>query len=328
MLGPLRARLRRLAGAPLCEVHVPIAPTPVFLLRVRLLAASLARYSGLDCRLVVTVSRDVEPYDLHAAEPWSRLSGVEWRWMSRSDYAELGMWGTAMKRFTYDFERPFVLMLDADTLCTGSLAELPALAADGIAGVMAWVTPMHDPPPFRDGRTRTAEQLWNDLHAHAGLPAPSLDHEHPGWRIMPGAPDDHRRAPAYFNLGMLAGSAAAMRTVGARVLPDLHVVDTFVDTRFRCQLGLTLSAAHCGVPLVPLPLRFNFPNSPWFWDDHPDDRDVRLLHYANTEEIDREQLRELADLEAITRRDDLTPPNTLFAERIGSLLSTLREGDR
>ena len=45
---------------------MPIAPTPVFFLRVRMLAASLRRFSGLDCKVIATVGRDVEPYDLRA----------------------------------------------------------------------------------------------------------------------------------------------------------------------------------------------------------------------------------------------------------------------
>jgi hypothetical protein len=308
-------------------VHVPIAPTPVFLLRIRLLAASLARFGGLDCRLVVTVSRDVAPYDLHAAEPWSREAGVEWRWMSAEQYAAHGMYGTAMMRFTYAFETPFVLLLDADTLCTGSLADVPRRVGDGIGGVMAWVTPLLEPPVPREGGPLAPERFWEDLFASAGLAAPPLDHEHPGWRVMNDVPA-HRYAPPYFNLGMLAGTAEAMGVLGRTVLADLEVVDRFVETRFRCQLALTLSGLRSGIPLVPLPLRFNFPNSPWFWDGHPDERDVRLLHYVQQEEIDREALSSLADLEALATLTELSPPNALMRDRVRDLLSDMRSDER
>ncbi|HST43303.1 MAG TPA: hypothetical protein VLK58_27505 [Conexibacter sp.] len=320
MIASLRERLRAGGRRPLpCEVHVPIAPTPVFFLRVRMLAASLRRWSEFDCSVVVTVSRDVEPYDLHAAEPWSRAAGVQWRWMSAEQYAEHGMYGTAMVRFTYDFTTPFVLMLDADVLCTGSLAELPQLAGQGVAGVTAWVTPMLEPPVFRDGRERSGPDLWRDLFAHTGLDDPPLEHEHPSWRIMGGSPEQHRWAPAYFNLGMLAGRAETMRTIGAVALEDMARVDAFVDTRFRCQLGLSISAGRTSTPLVSLPVRYNYPNSRWFWDAHTDDHDVRILHYATTDEVDREALASTADLAPLLARDDLSPPNELLRSRIAAL---------
>lgn len=323
-MSKLRVMLRRRGRPSLrCEVHVPISPTPVFILRVRMLAASLRRFSDLDCRVIVTVGREVEPYDLYAAEPWSREAGIEWRWMSEEAFAAYGIYGTAMMRFTYDFEAPFVLMLDADVLCAGSLAELPALTGEGIGGVMAWVTPMHEPPRMRDGRERTAARFWHDLFASAGLPAPALDHEHPSWRMMD-SPEDYRLAPAYFNLGMLAAKAETMRTVGRVVLDDLDVVDRFADTRFRCQLGLSISAARTGVALVPLPPRFNFPNSPFFWDAYPGEHEVRIVHYAITDEIDREKLVTLDDVEAVTTRMDLTAPNALLRDRLAALLGAMQ----
>jgi hypothetical protein len=294
---------------------------------VRLLAASLERFSGLRCRLVATVSRDVEPYDLAAAEPWSREADVEWRWASEALYAAHGMWGTAMVRFTYDFDAPFVLMLDADTLCTGPLDELPARVGRGIGGVMAWVTPLLEPPAFRSGVEPVEGRFWHDLFASAGLPEPALSEEHPAWRVMHKAPAHHRHAPPYFNLGMLAGSASAFAALGPTAMAELDVVDAFAHTRFRCQLALTLAAARTSTPLVPLPLRFNFPNSRWLWDGHPDERDVRLLHYAETDEIDRDELRTLADLGALARRDGLTPPNALLRDRVQKLLNR-RPGER
>jgi hypothetical protein len=308
-----------------CEVHVPIAPTPTFLLRIRLLAASLQRYSELDCRLVVTVSRDVEPYDLHAAEPWSRGAGVEWRWTTPELYGAYGMYGTAMVRFTYDFAAPFVLMLDADTLCVGSLGELPARVGDGIGGVMAWVTPLLESPTFRRGAEPAPGRFWSELFASAGLPEPTLSEEHPGWRVMHGSPEHHRHAPPYFNLGMLAGRAETFAALGPSVLSELDVVDAFADTRFRCQLALTLAAARSGIPLHPLPLRFNFPNSRWFWDGHPEQRDVRLLHYVEADEIDREALQSLDDLAALVRLQALSPPNALMRDRVQELLKRLSD---
>src|ERR1044072_9490324 len=99
------------------EIHVPISPTPGFLTRVRILAATLRRFGGAlaGAPVIVTVSRDVEPYDLAAALPWSAELGIEWRWVDAELWTEHGIYATALSRFTHDFDADLVVQLDADT---------------------------------------------------------------------------------------------------------------------------------------------------------------------------------------------------------------------
>jgi hypothetical protein len=300
------------------EIHVPISPTPGFFTRVRLLAATLRRYGGAlaGAPVVVTVSRDCEPYDIAAAQPWSRELGVQWRWADPVAFARHGMYATALSRMTYAFEAPFVLLLDADTIVTGPLDELIELGEhDAIGGVVA-----HLPPAvsFHDGRERRGQPLWDELHRRAGLVPPPLRCEH---TAPSGVAADERRCPAYFNLGALAASAATMTRLGATIFEELEAVNRFGDSWFRCQLALTLAIARTGCAWSDLPVRWNFPNDDDFWRAYGEDRDdVRVLHYLRGGALDRERDTGSPEgLAALLGRRDLSPVHALLRDRVAGV---------
>jgi hypothetical protein len=303
---------------PLCEIHVPIAPTPSFFARVQLLAASVRRFAGAlsDSPVIVTVSRDVEPYDLAGALAWSEPLGIEWRWVEREIWDRHGMFGTAFARMTYDFRSPYVLQIDADTLCTGPLDTLLPNVGSGLGGVIAMLPPTSDLRHL-DGRDRTARQFWADLFAHAGLASPRLECWHVGPGIAEWGPE-HCACPPYFNLGVLAASREATRTLGEVVFRELDLVRSFVDSRFSCQIAVPLALARSGLPWTELPLRWNFPNNRWIWDHYgAEAHDVRILHYWESDEFDRERdILGAAQLDSFLSRDALAAPNRLLQERL------------
>jgi hypothetical protein len=309
------------------EIHVPIAPTPGFFLRVQLLAASLRRSGGAfaDSPVVVTVSRDCEPYDLDSALPWSRRLGVTWRWMDAAAYDRYGMFGTALMRFTYDYDAPFVVMLDADTLVTGPLDDLFELQdADALGGVVADVSPAIADPPYADGLGRSGQLFWLDLFEHAGLPrAPSLC-EHLAWGLLDTDPG-RRFCPPYFNLGMLAAPSALIRRIGDVVLDEMARVEQYVDTIFRCQLAVSLALARTQTASLPLAVQWNFPNHQDLADRNPEDSaDVRILHYRRDEEVARSV--EFGSLDGVDRllgRRDLSPVNALLRDHVRALRDDL-----
>ena len=309
------------------EIHVPISPTPGFFMRVQMLAASVRRFGGAlaDSPVVVTVSRDCEPYDLEAALPWSRRLGVSWRWMEADAFERLGMYGTALMRFTYDFDAPFVLMLDADTLVTGPLDDLLELeAAEAFGGVIADVSPLFFKTPFIDGVGRGGQMFWIDLFETAGLAAPPSMYEHLAWGLLDSDPE-RRFCPAYFNLGMLAASAPIARRIGRVVLDDMARVDRYVDTNFRCQLAVALSLVRTDTPALALAAQWNFPNNQPLADRNPEDSaDVRILHYRRREEVGRDsELASLDGIDGFLRRRGLMPVNTLLQERIAAIREDL-----
>ncbi|HET8757335.1 MAG TPA: hypothetical protein VFM58_15055 [Solirubrobacteraceae bacterium] len=309
------------------EIHVPISPTAGFFMRVQMLAASLRRFGGAlaDSPVIVTVSRDCEPYDLAAALPWSERLGVSWRWMAADDFERHGIYGTALMRFTYDFQAPFVVMLDADTLVTGPLDDLLELEeAEAFGGVIADVSPMYFKTPFADGVGRGGQMFWLDLYELAGLPAPASTYEHLAWGLIDTDPE-RRFCPAYFNLGMLAAPAAIARRIGDVVLADMARVDQYLDTNFKCQLAVALSLVRTQTPALPLAAQWNFPNNQDIADRNPEDAaDVRILHYRKREEVGRDtELTSLDGIDGLLRRRGLLPVNTLLQERIAAVRADL-----
>jgi hypothetical protein len=309
------------------EIHVPISPTPGFFMRVQMLAASLRRFGGAlaDSPIVVTVSRDCEPYDLAAALPWSTRLGVSWRWMDADAFAQHGIYGTALMRFTYDFEAPFVIMLDADVLVTGPLDDLLELEeADAFGGVIAHVSPAYFRLPYADGIARGGQMFWIDLYESAGLEPPESIYEHLGWGMIDSDPG-RRFCPPYFNLGMLAAPAPIMRRIGDDVFAEMTRVDAYVDTNFRCQLAVALALARTDIPALPLAVQWNFPNHQPLAETTPEDSaDVRILHYRKRDQVGRDdELASLAGIDGFLGRRDLWPVNALLQEHVAAIRADL-----
>jgi hypothetical protein len=313
------------SAPPVAEVHVPIAATEGSFTRVRLLTASLRESGGklADAPVIVTVSRDTEPYDLAAALPWSSELGIEWRWVDADAFAAHGHYATAIERFNQDFRAPLVVMLDADTVVTGPLDELLQLGEhDAIGGTVAHTSPA---VVHADGLPRDGEAFWRELHEQAGFAAPTLPLEHPGWGFMDTAPD-RRHAPAYFDLGVLAGSATTMRALGAAMYESLACVDRYVRSPLRCELALTLAIARIDCAWSALPVRWNFPNDERFRERYPEDAaDIRVLRYVREDEVSRavelDSPEGLADLLA---RRDLSPANELLRRHVAAVADRLR----
>ena len=95
---------------------------------------------------------------------------------------------------------------------------------------------------------------------------------------------------------------------------DLYWVD---------QIGLALGLAAAGVPIRPLPLRWNFPNRPAFDAAHPAEHaEARFIHAMDTSIIGRD--RDFASreaIEALAARTDLVGSNEVLRDRVQRLLA-------
>jgi dTDP-4-amino-4,6-dideoxygalactose transaminase len=313
---------------PVAELRVVCAPTPSFFLQVRLLVTSIRANAGrfADAPIVVTVSRDVDEFDLAAAHPWSTELGVRWQWVDQGLWDRFGMYGSALERLVTPTEAPYVVLLDADTLCTGDLGDLPQLTGDGLGGVQAHVSPAAFGLVWSDGVVRSDESFWHDLYAALDLGAPVLDRRASGWGALDIDPG-RLASPPYFNLGMLACSSAVLERISPCIVDELERIHEVVDTRFRCQLAVTTALARCGVPAVDLPIRWNFPDDPRFLRLHPHDaNDVRVLHYLRDRAIrrdrDLESLAVLRDRVAARPHPD-DPTAVALVEVVGDLLDRI-----
>jgi hypothetical protein len=198
-------------------------------------------------------------------------------------------------------------MLDADMLFVKHIDDLllQVERRQALAGLIALGSPFWPDDPDR----------WQRIFATAGLGDAPLVEEHTNWRPEYGD-SPFQYCPPYFNLGMLVAPRAVMTALGTAVFQELDAIDSCGWTHFRCQIAVTLALHRRGLPYIAARRRFNFPNKPDFWDAFPADAaDVRLLHYLDTEEIDR--VTDFADDErfaALRSRVGLHPVNQLLVD--------------
>jgi hypothetical protein len=297
-----------------CEVHVCVSPTPSRLRQIEFVVTSIRRSGGVwsDADFVATMLPNEPRRVLRDAARRLTRSGVEVRPVPRSLWRRHGVRAGLLSRYQYQFQRPNVLLLDTDVICTGRLDELHDLVGGGfIAGLVAHVSPL-----ALDIQDQDAATFWNRLYASAGLPAPECPCRHSGWEVMDGRPD-RRWCPPYFNDGVLAMDRSVATALGEVIFDELRVALEFTQgSWYAHQLACSLAIARTGVGWKELALRFNMPNDLAFWERHPEESaDVRLIHYLRRDELDRDG--DLADpvaLERLLARTDLGAANQRVQE--------------
>jgi hypothetical protein len=302
------------------EVRVPISPTPDYFRRIHFMAAALRRMEdeiGAHL-LVICVGGNTEPFDLHAAQPWSRNYPIIWHWADREKFRRESYWETSRDVFRQPVRARVVMFADADVLFVRPFAELLSELVDAraVAGVIAHA------PPVRSA----SSELWSNLARSYGVPALVAVHEYTGWNFM----TKERFAPAYFNFGMVLTSASAMDTLGAEIIAADHFVSANLDTFFRHQIALTLAMQKVGLTSRALPLRDNFPNDPRFDKNYPDElARVRVLHYLRCDVVHRENdFRTLAAVKRLIARTDLTGSNELLRKTLAELYPAVAAGEK
>jgi hypothetical protein len=260
---------------PSLEIHVPIAPTELFFNMVRCLTQSLRTRGGryADARVVVTVGDESTHPGIEKRLPWLESSGVELRWVAPETYAKVSYYGTAVQRFTYDFESDVVMILDADVLVARPFDDLirEVHLSRCFAGCIGDVSPW---------RGDDRPDPWEAFYEHLGLGPVPYAHEHGGFGEH--FTDAHLRyCPAYFNLGVLVAPASTMRTIGEGIFDMLERVRAFEFGRkkFACQLAVGATVTGKQIPYFVLPQRYNFWNERRSEIRQPGEyADVRLIH--------------------------------------------------
>lgn len=286
------------------EVRCPISPGPSWWNKVRLLQASI-RELHPSALVVASVG---------SSESWWAAVPADIK-VRRVPSDEFDAWkdtrwpyvGTMMDRYKPPFEGDYVLMCDADVVCTGNFSDL--FKRDAISGVMAHVPPL-------------SSMDWAHVMKRFGIYNFSLDKEYSGWGTMV---TDHasRFGPTYFNSGMVFGPRALFERLYQPYFEAIEFLRTQLrDVYFIDQIALALGLAKSGVPTNVLPLRYNFPNQAEFDRLHPDElKQVRFLHYMRTNIIDRDRDLESIDaMEKLIDRTDLTGSNEIFRQRLESLM--------
>ena len=281
------------------ECRFPLSPTPSFINRARLIAASVRDFYP-DAVIRVSCYPPAEMPDGIAC--WSPGAEAFEAWAgTRAPFT-----ATVLHSYRPPFVGDFLVFLDADVLSVARFDEL--FEHDAIQGVQAHIPPM-------------AQHEWRAVFGLFGLGQPKQWLEHTGTGIMcpPGS-----ASPFYPNSGMIAGPRALFeqlaphyaRAVGALrqlMRNDLYWVD---------QIGLALGLAAAGVPARGLPLRYNFPNRAAFDAAHPAElAEARFIHAMDTSIIGRD--RDFASreaIEALAARTNLAGSNEVLRRRVAELL--------
>jgi len=294
------------------ECRVALSPTPAFINRTLLLAASVREfYPDAIVRAYVGDTEGTTIEVIHAA--WNTLIRAdvltyvtprdecdEWKW-TRSPF--LAAMNDRFRR--PKVEADHVLIMDADVICTGRFDE--ALESC-VAGVMT-----HVPPMPRIGML----QLWRMFAGDD----PQDEYLHSGAGIMC---DADARSPWYANSGIVF----LPRKRFEDMIDPYHgaigwLRSTLTDTYWFDQLALGLAAAYAKAPVQALPLRYNFPNQDAFDQAYPVDlADCRFLHYLRTDTVDRDaDFESVAAIQRFIARPGLVGSNALLQRRVGQLLN-------
>jgi hypothetical protein len=258
----------------------------------------------------LTVGAETRDPDLARNHPWMADNGVEVRWIDEALFARESWFGTAIERFRYEFASDVVLVLDADTLIAGPLDELveEAHGAGAVCGVVAHM------PPF-DRRER-----WQEIYRACGLGELETPCEHTGWGYLFNEPT-LRHCPPYFNLGVLAAPAAAMRRIGSVIYDLMAAADSVHHTVYRVQIAVSLAVTRFALPYRALAFRWNFANDPLLEALHAGELPhLRIIHLLRKHQIYKHELyATLDDVEAMLARTDLRVINALAQRLLGEI---------
>ena len=224
---------------PTLEVHVPVSPTRTFLNMAHYLTRSLRVRGGRyrEAPIVLTVGAARRDPAFARNYPWMGANGVEVRWIDEELFARESWYATACERFRYEFTSDVVLALDADTLIAGLLDGLveEAYRMGALCGVVAHIPPL----PRREH--------WQEIYRSCGLGELKTPCQHTGWGYM-FQDESLRYCPPYFNLGVLAAPAQAMRSIGKAIYELMAAVDAVHRTTYRVQIAVSLAVTRFGLP--------------------------------------------------------------------------------
>ena len=291
---------------PLLEVRIPISPTPAFLNRVRLIAASLRQWypdveMNISCypnpdvwQMIAAGAHDGE-FDFRAiyAGDFDRWAG------SRAPYL-----ATVMDTWKPPFHGDYILHLDADVIPIRTFPEW--FDERGLCGVQAHV------PSLSDG-------AWSMLFRDYGVTQPRFAHEYTGGGIMCQA---GTVGPLYCNSGVVFGRRELFERIAE---PTLEAIDflarQFPDSYWFDQWALALGIAASGVPAKTFPLRYNFPNRPAFDRAHLEElADMRFCHAMQTDVVDRDRdFESEGAMDVLCARTDLEGSNEVLRQRVSEL---------
>jgi len=181
-----------------------------------------------------------------------------------------------------------VMSMDADTLPVASFEDMldEVHGAGAIAGVMA-----HYPFPM----TGSPWDYWRRLAA--GLISQPIDFRHSLSLVGPDEPEERRIWPFYLNGGAVALARRAFDRFAPTYLGLRPKVELAMEASdYSAQVAMTLAVAEEQIPVIELPVRYNFPNDAVAAAAYPSELEsVVIFHYLRHQLYDRHTLFASAD---------------------------------
>lgn len=291
---------------------IPASPHDGFYSQIAFFRLALDQLGGIykEARLVAVFGDD-RPRPLPAR--WAPFfDRIDVEWADPKEFKRRGYFAQGLRRFeVFRPDADLVILCDADTVLMRGLGWLIAemVLRPALAGVIA-----HFHFPWENG-TGNAASDWQCL---AGIVL-GREIALPYFYSLTEA-GEQQRCPFCINYGFFAGPASMLRTFYRCYLDMLPAVHAVLKNYFAGQVALALAAEDLGLPMLALPMRYNFPNDPLADDRyHLEKHIIILFHYLRTAKFDRQIIfTNPKDFDLFLSRR-LTGSNHIFQEFVESL---------
>lgn len=307
------------------EFRIPISPNEKFFRQVRFFNYALRRLAApryRDARLLVVVGDRCDLDEVRSRNKWSEDFNVAWERVPDAIWDEFGIWGTADRRLNVPAgDAEIIILSDADTVLVRDidpvLGELPTDEA-AIRGHMAY----RPPPSLSDtvAPDPRSPDFWPWLFNAFNVPWPATTYLY--------SIDPCRRwaeAPAYFNLGFIVLNPKALSILERQITEVQRRLKELTTSDMRCQIALTLIAYRASMNIGALPAAYNTGNELAHLrlnDLHA--ADIRVLHYLQSDEIDRSVILLPGEIDRFLARPLVNPANILLQNLVREFRETLR----
>lgn len=312
---------------PTLELRIPVSPNDKYMRMVRFLLQSIKLFGGniaKNAACVLSISREVEPFDLRTMYPWLDAYDVIQRWTSEVHFSTWEYDGTGYDRFLHKTSADVVAMLDADLLVAGNFDELilNSYYDQQLLGFIAHSTPFYSAP--------RSDVVWREIFKAAGVPELESTCVCTGWGLMNHNPS-HRLTPPYFNYGVLIAPTRVFELMAPEYLKDIKTIESVYPTWFRSQIANTVAIARHDISWKALSINDNFPMHVSYdrireLNKDPDGRnsvtDIRVFHYLGEGYINKSDFESEAKLAALLDKKPRSMADSRFIDLLRKVESS------
>ena len=223
---------------------INVTPTPAMMLQAHLLARSIDLQFKSNYEIVLVWDHNYEYDAVVQLYPWL-LSYPHRVVKTPSGHNEaLGYVGNFLHRFEIEYDGDMVVLMDADTVVTGSLDAILRFGREenAILGVTAGTL---------------INELFAKCFAACGVSTHYLPLEFPYWGVWKDEPDN-RFVPPQYNCGVLVATPGVFAAIGKSIFADtLKSKAAASNHPLYTQIGVAMAMLRSGVRYHGVHMRYN-----------------------------------------------------------------------